>query len=202
MVHGVAKQSVGHNLATNQPTIKMTALLLFNLPPTVLYPQPYYQDSKAKEKYKPPISSLVRHSELNKHPSRNSQQHLYLIKSPCQLKEEKCEMVPLKLSNFTSLSLKWTETLKMFEFLSLYCMYSNIQITDYNWLFLQKEEYLSDSKQHPNQILRKSKSIFEHFNRQSWFDLQSQVTESAFQMLTTSSTIRYVTLSYLPIKQK
>ena len=47
MVHGVAKQSVGHNLATNQPTIKMTALLLFNLPPTVLYPQPYYQDSKA-----------------------------------------------------------------------------------------------------------------------------------------------------------
>ena len=106
MVHGVAKESVGHNLATNQPTIKITALLLFNLPPPVLYPQHYYQGSKAEEKYKPPISSLVQHSEFNKYPSPNSQQHLYLIKSPCQLKEEKCEMVPLKLSNFTSLSFK------------------------------------------------------------------------------------------------
>jgi len=159
MVHGVAKESVRHNLATNQPTMKITALLLFNRPPTILYPQHYYQSNKAEEKYKPPISSLVRHSELNKYPSPNSQKYLYLIKSPCQLKEEKCEMVPLKLSNFTSLSFKWTETLKMFEFLSLYCMYSNIQITDYNWLFLQKVEYPFYTKQHPHQILRKSKSI-------------------------------------------
>ena len=106
-VHGVTKESVGHNLATNQLTIKITTLLLFNVFPSTFHqqfytPKHYYQDSKAQEKYKPPISSLCRH----KYPSPNSQQHLYLIKSPCQLKEEKCEMVPLKLSNFTSLSFK------------------------------------------------------------------------------------------------
>ena len=95
-VHGVTKES--HNLATNQLTIKITSLLLFNIFPSTFHqqfytPKHYYQDSKAQEKYKPPTSSLCRHQ----HPSPNSQQHLYLIKSPCQLRKRN---VKWSLSNY------------------------------------------------------------------------------------------------------
>ena len=61
-VHGVTKES--HNLATNQLTIKITTLLLFNIFPSTFHqqlytPKHYYQDSKAQEKYKPLLPLYV-----------------------------------------------------------------------------------------------------------------------------------------------